>query len=71
MRKLPLKDFLYVKRKKKLGTQKRIMTRLCERQHKLKKVKHLIGEKTGVKWHLFVVNNHFLQLSLLHDCVQT
>ena len=70
MRKLPVKDFLYVSGKRKVGTQRSIMTRLCERQHKLKKAEYLIGAKTGVKY-LFEVTNHFLQLSLLHDCVQT
>ena len=65
------KVFLYVSRKRKVGTHARIMIPLCEWQHKLKKVKYLIGAKTGVKWHLFVVSNHFLQLTLLHDCVQT
>ena len=49
MRKLPVKEFLYVSGKRKVGTQRRIMTRLCDRQHKLKKAEYLIGVKTGVK----------------------
>ena len=42
---LPVKYFLHVKRKRKVGTQRRIMIRLGERQHKLKKVKYLTGAK--------------------------
>ena len=44
-----MKDFLYVSRKNEVGTQRRIMIRLYERQYKLKKVKYLTGAKTGVK----------------------
>ena len=49
MGKVPVKDFLYVSRKREVGTQAKIMIPLCERQHKLKEVKYLIGAKTGVK----------------------
>ena len=56
---LTVKDFLYVSWKRKVRTQRRILIRLHERQHKLKKVKYLIVAKTGVKWHLLVVTHHF------------
>ena len=59
MRKLTVKDFLYVSRKRKVRTQRRIMIRLCERQQKLKEVKYLIGAKTGVKWHLYCSDQSF------------
>ena len=53
--------FFICEQKRKAGTKRRIMTQLCEIQHKLKKVKYAIGAKTGVKWHLVVVANHFLR----------
>ena len=41
--------FFICEQKRKAGTKRRIMTQLCEIQHKLKKVKYAIGAKTGVK----------------------